>query len=202
MNTETKLLEIARRADEFFMNQSPIHQTMRKLSSACRELNIDFAIAGAMAANAHGHRHTTADVAVLLRRDDLHRFKTRWLGLGWVEKFAGSKGLRDTDNNVVVDVLLTGDYPGDGLKKPVVFPAPEMVQELQDDELPYLNLVTLIELKLASGMTALHRLQDLADVLALIKINRLPLDYTQQLNPYVHDKFVELWHAGQVEEDY
>ena len=202
MNTETKLQEIARRTDEFFMNQSPIHQTMRKLSAACRELKIPFAIAGAMAANAHGHRRTTADVDVLLRRDDLLRFKTRWLGLGWVEKFAGSKGLRDSDNNVVVGVRLTGDFPGDGLKKPVVFPAPEMVQELQGDELPYLNLVTLIELKLASGMTALHRLQDLADVIALIKTNRLPLDYTQQLNPYVHDKFIELWHAGQVEEDY
>lgn len=196
------LLDIAKRADEFFMNQSPIHDTMRRLSAARKEMNIPFAIAGAMAANAHGHRRTTADVNVLMRREDLQRFKQRWLGLGWVEKFAGSKGFKDAQNDVTVDVLISGDYPGDGLEKPVAFPIPEAVVEFRDNELPYLTLAVLIELKLTSGMTAAHRLQDLADVIQLIRVNQLPLDFAQQLNPYVHEKFRELWQAAQVEEDY
>jgi hypothetical protein len=196
------LLEIARRADEFFMNQSPIHDTMRRLCVTLREMKISFAIAGAMAANAHGHRRTTADVDVLMSREDLNRFKERWLGRGWVEKFAGSKGFKDTQNGVQVDVLVTGDYPGDGLEKPVAFPAPETVVEIRDDELPYLTLPALLELKLASGMTAVHRPRDLDDVIQLIRANQLPLEFAQDLNPYVRDKFHQMWQAAQIDEDY
>ena len=65
-----------------------------------------------------------------------------------------------------------------------------------------LNLATLLELKIASGMTAAHRLQDLADVIQLIRVNALPQTYSVQLNPFVRTKFDELWHAAQVSEDY
>jgi hypothetical protein len=197
------MLDIARRVDDFFMERSPVHDTMRRLASAMRELQIPFAIAGAMAANAHGHQRTTADVDVLLRREDLQRFKDRWLGPGWVNVFVGSKAFRDTANNIKVDVLIAGDYPGDGKEKPVVFPFPENASEIRgDDGLPYLALPVLIELKLASGMTTTHRLQDLADVIQLIRANKLSPDYAKQLNPFVREKFAEMWQAAQVEEDY
>ncbi|XZE19841.1 hypothetical protein SH449x_005171 [Pirellulaceae bacterium SH449] len=76
------MLEIAKRVDAFMMERSPVHDTMRRLANAFNELEIPFAIAGAMAANAHGHRRTTADVNVLLRREDLSRFKDHWIGRG------------------------------------------------------------------------------------------------------------------------
>ena len=196
------LFEIAKQADQFFMNKSPIHDTMARLSEALKELKIPFAIAGAMAANAHGHRRTTADVDVLMHVEGLRRFKEKCLGLGWLDNFEGSKGFRNTEHNVKVDVLLTGDFPGDGLEKPVSFPAPESVSEFRTDGLPYVNLPTLIELKLASGMTAAHRPRDLDDVIQLIRANDLSLDYFESLNPFVHEKFKELWRAAQVDEDY
>ena len=196
------MLEIAKRVDKFFMELSPIHDTMRRLSAALREIGVPFAIAGAMAANAHGHKHTTADVAVLLHSEGLKAFKARWSGLGWIDLFEGSKGFRDTRNNVKVDVLLAGQYPGDGRPKPVAFPAPESVAEERVDGLPYINLVSLLELKLASGMTAGHRLQDLADVIQLIRANQLPQDYADKLNPFVRQKYGEMWSAAQIEDDY
>jgi hypothetical protein len=55
---------------------------------------------------------------------------------------------------------------------------------------------------MASGMTASHRMQDMADVMNLIRINRLDLSFCDQLNPYVAEKFHELWSAAQVNEDY
>jgi hypothetical protein len=155
-----------------------------------------------MAANAHGHRRTTADVDVLTRREDLAKFKDRWIGRGWLDLFEGSKGFQDTLNGVKVDVLIVGDYPGDGKVKPVSFPPPESVREVHDGGLPFLNLQTLLELKLASGMTAPHRLQDLADVIQLIRVNALRQDYAGQLNPFVQEKFKELWQAAQISEDY
>ena len=196
------MLEIAKRVDAFMMERSPVHDTMRRLAKALDDLEIPFAIAGAMAANAHGHRRTTADVDVLMRRDDLMRFKDCWLGRGWVDLFEGSKGFKDVMNGVKVDVLIVGDFPGDGKAKPVSFPEPESVREVRDESLPYLNLRTLLELKIASGMTAAHRPRDLDDAIQLIRINALREDYAEQLNPFVREKFAELWRAAQVSEDY
>ncbi len=184
------------------MERSPVHDTMRRLVKACNELGISFAIAGAMAANAHGHRRTTADVNVLLHREDLKRFKEFWIGRGWLDLFEGSKGFKDTLNGVKVDVLIVVTNPGDGKVKPISFPAPDSVREIHDESLPYLNLKTLLELKIASGMTAAHRLQDLADVIQLIRVNRLTQGYASELNPFVQEKFIELWNAAQIVEDY
>jgi hypothetical protein len=196
------MLEIAKRVDAFMMDQSPVHETMRRLAKAFNDLEIAFAIAGAMAANAHGHRRTTADVTVLVRREDLVRFKDCWMGRGWLDIFEGSKGFKDSLNGVKVDVLIVGDFPGDGKPKPVSFPNPESVREVRGEGLPFLNLKSLLELKIASGMTAAHRPRDLDDAIQLIRINALPQDYAAELNPFVREKFIELWHSAQISEDY
>jgi hypothetical protein len=201
----SSILEAARRADEFFMALSPIHETMRRLTHTLNEMHIPFAIAGAMAANAHGHRRTTADIDILIRREDLQRLQQRlkqlYTGQGWLDTVAGSRNFRDTIHGVKIDTLIVGDFPGDGLPKPVAFPEPETVSEPGDDGIPYVSLNTLLELKLASGVKAAHRPQDLADVIELIRVNRLPLEHSNLLNPYVAEKFCELWRAAQTIDD-
>jgi hypothetical protein len=97
---------------------------------------------------------------------------------------------------------MVGDYPGDGLPKPIAFPDPESIDNSTIDGIPYITLPTLIELKLTSGMTAPHRIQDLADVTKLISANSLAEDYAGELNPYVADKYRELWKLAQVDDDY
>jgi hypothetical protein len=96
---------------------------------------------------------------------------------------------------VKIEFLLAGDFPGDGKPKPVAFPEPEAAG-VESDGIRYLNLDSLIELKLASGMTAVGRLRDLADVLELIKTLKLPANFGERLNPYVREKFDELWSAA------
>lgn len=196
------ILEVAQRADLFFMEKSPIHEAMRRLTETLAAMEIPFAIAGTMACNAHGHKQTTDDVNVLIRREDLQRFKTQHIGHGWINKREGSKNFRDTVNDVDIGVLIAGEFPGDGLPKPVAFPMPEAVAVHLGDGIPYISLPTLLELKTACGMTAAHRPRDLDDVIQLIRANQLALDYADQLNPYVQDKFRELWQAAQVEEEY
>jgi hypothetical protein len=61
----------------------------------------------------------------------------------------------------------------------------------------FLPLPVLIELKLASGMSAPHRLKDLADILELIRAASLPESMASQLNPWVQEKYRELWVAAQ-----
>jgi len=161
------------------------------------EAGILYALAGAMALNAYGYRRVTVDVNVILTKEGLDAFKARFLGRGYVEKFPGSKGLRDADTGVAIDILIAGQYPGDGLVKPVAFPDPATVAERQEG-VAWLPLAKLVELKLASGMTAPHRLKDLADVIELVRAANLSADFSTQLDPFVRDKYRELWHAAQV----
>ena len=69
---------------------------------------------------------------------------------------------------------------------------------MQRGALRLVPLERLVELKLASGKTAAHRLKDLADVLELVKAARLPLELGASLDASVRSKYEELWHAAQV----
>ncbi len=182
------------------MGTADVQLAMHKLAHDLEEAGIPYAIAGAMALNEYGYERVTRDVDVLLTREGLERFKTLFLGRGYVEKFPGSKGVRDTTNNVAIDVLVSGDYPGDGKPKPIAFPNPLDVA-VRGSKVALLPLATLVELKLASGMTAPHRLKDLADVLELVRSARLPADFAEGLHPYVREKFRELWAAAQGQDD-
>lgn len=187
-------------ATRFAMGTADVQQAAQRLAKALDDLGIPYAVAGGLAVAAHGHLRLTIDVDVLLTPEGLRQFKQRWLGRGWVERYEGSRGLRDTVHDVKIDILLAGDYPGDGKPKPVRFPDPAAVAvNLGDTKM--LSLPMLIELKLASGMTAAHRLQDLADVLALIRVNQLPLEMADTLDPFVRDKYAELWGHAQVAGD-
>jgi hypothetical protein len=103
--------------------------------------------------------------------------------------------VRDTETGVSVDFVLTGDFPGDGLPKPVAFPDPKIAN--RHERLALLPLPALVELKLASGMTAPHRLRDLADVIELIRSAALGRDFAARLHPFVQAKYDELWVAAQ-----
>lgn len=197
---EKRFLSGAREAARFFMNKSNVHRALERLVDRLTELKIPYAIVGALSLNAYGYQRTTSDVDVLLRREDLESFKRAYLGRGYVEKLPGGKSLRDATQNVDVDVLLAGDFPGDGKEKPVAFPDPASAA-VRGERFALLPLSTLIELKVASGMTAPHRLRDLADVIELIRQNAVEEGFSEVLHPYVREKFRELWQAAQAGDD-
>lgn len=185
-----------------FMASSPLQNAAAEIARRLEEMGIDYAIAGAICLAAHGLVRATEDVDLLISREGLDRFKQSWLGRGYVDLRPGGKAVRDTVNGVKVDFLLEGEYPGDGKPKPVRFPAPAEVA-MEAGRFRVVNLPRLVELKLASGMTAPHRLQDLADVLRLIAVAKLSREFGESLDPYVRSKYDELWLAAQhPEEDY
>jgi len=178
------------------MGSAKVHGALKKLIRLLDEAGIPYAVIGAMALNEYGYRRATEDVDILLTRAGLEAFKREHLGLDYVEKFPGSTGLRDTENEVSIDVVLTGDYPGDGKPKSVAFPDPAN-EALSGTRVRLLPLQRLIELKLASGMTAPHRLRDLADVIELIRVRDLDAGLAMRMDPTVREKYLELWHAAQ-----
>jgi hypothetical protein len=185
-----------REVDAFLMGESKVQATLSRIARCLDDLGIDFALAGGLAVGARGHLRLTVDVDILITADGLARFKARWLGRGYVERSPGSRSVRDTETGVSIDFLIAGEYPGDGRPKSVRFPDP-LVIDKSDDPFRVLDLRTLVELKLASGLSAPDRLQDLADVVALVRANALQESFGNRLDPSVQQKYRELWQAAQ-----
>jgi len=66
---------------------------------------------------------------------------------------------------------------------------------LDIDGIKTVTLEKLIELKLASGISAPHRLKDLADVQELIKVKQLDATFADKLDAFVREKYIELYQA-------
>lgn len=178
----------------FFVGQAEAQRAARKIVAILEAEGLPYAVIGALALNEYGHRRVTVDVDLVMRDEDLQTFKRRWLGRGYAERVAGSGKLLDTELGVNIDVLSTGRYPGDDKPKPIAFPDPATTA-IRGAPFALLPVARWIELKLASGMVAAHRLKDLADVQELIRAAPLPRATAEDLDPWVRAKFLELWDA-------
>jgi hypothetical protein len=158
-----------RQGSGHFEGKSAVQEALNKVTRRLDELGIPYAVAGGMALFRHGFRRFTEDVDILVTAEGLAAIHAHLEGSGYRPPFAHSKNLRDTELGVRIEFLVSGEYPGDGRPKPVAFPEPVAVS-IELDGVKYLGLPSLIELKLASGMTNASRMKDLADVLELIKI--------------------------------
>jgi hypothetical protein len=189
--------ETFREGSRFFTKEGDVHETLRTLVERLDQEGIEYAVTGAMALAAHGYRRFTEDVNILLRPDTLDRFREKLVGLGYLPAFPNArKSFRDTRTGVKIEVMTTGEYPGDGKPKPVVFPDPREAA-VDKENLWVIGLEKLIELKLASGLSAPHRLKDLADVQELILQLNLPLEISNRLDPSVRPEYERLWSAAQ-----
>ena len=178
-----------------FDENNSVFKALRKIANRLHDLKIPYAVVGGLALFKHGYRRFTEDVDILVTKEDLRRIHAELEGLGYLPPYAGGKHLRDVELGVKIEFLTTGEFPGDGNRKPVSFPLPSDVgQEI--DGILYVNLPTLIELKLASGMTGQGRRKDLSDVVEVIKTLRLSADFAEQLNPFVREQYLELWNEG------
>lgn len=176
----------------YFDERSAVHDTLHRITKRLSELQIPYAVVGGMALFRHGYRRFTEDVGILVTREGLKAIHDNLSGRGYIPPFTQSKNLRDTENGTRIEFVITEQYPGDGKPKPVAFPDPdEVATEL--DGINFVNLQTLVELKLASGLSATDRAKDLIDVQELIKLLKLPREYADQLNPYVHSAFDQCW---------
>lgn len=189
---------VLRESEAFFGGRGAVHRTLRSLASRLDAEEIPYAILGGMALNLHGFVRETVDVDVLLTRESLERFRERLVGRGYVPAFAGAlKSFKDAETRVRIDVIASGDYPGDGKPKEIAFPEPSAVA-VDRGGIRVVPLEVLLELKLASGLSAEHRrLVDLADVQRTIEALGLPRDLSERLHPTVRAEYGRLWDLAQ-----
>lgn len=179
----------------FFMGQGTLNETLRRITKDLEKHGINYSVIGAIALNQYGYRHFTEDIDLLLTQAGLEKFHNELVGLGYRPAFKGAtKKFLTTAENVTIEIITSGEFLGDRKPKPVRFPNPNENQ-VEIDGIKTLSLEKLIELKLASGMTAPHRLRDLADVQEIIKIKNLNAEFAKKLNPFVCEKYLELQKA-------
>lgn len=179
----------------FFMGEGILNETLRRVVRDLEKHGINYVVVGAIALNSYGYRRFTEDIDLVLTRAGLEKFRNELIGRGYRPAFEGAtKKFRTTAENVSVEIITTEEFPGDGKPKPVRFPDPGE-NNVAIDGIKTVSLEQLIELKLASGMTAPHRLKDLADVQELIKIKDLNAAYAEKLHPFVREKYLELQKA-------
>jgi hypothetical protein len=195
LERERSVPELYDEARRYFMGEGTLNKTLARLANDLEQRGIDYMVIGAIALLAHGYPRLTEDIDLVMTSEGLQRFHDELIGLGYTPAFSGAKKrLRSTTDGVSIEVMTTGEFPGDGKPKPVSMPRPADASVVIDG-IKFVTLEKLIELKLASGMSAPDRLKDLADVQELIKIKRLGADFALKLDPYVRAKFMELEEA-------
>jgi hypothetical protein len=190
--------EILREVDEFFMKAGPVHDTLRKLAERLSKEKIEYAVIGGMALALHGFVRPTQDIDLLMTAEGLDRFHEQMVGRGYIPAFPGArKHFRDGETGVPIEIITTGEYPGDGKPKPVAFPDPSEAS-IEVGQYRVAGIEKLIEMKLASAISAEHRrLRDMADVQQLIETLDLPLELSQGLDSSVRSDYERLWRLAQ-----
>lgn len=180
----------------FFGGKDEVHKALRRLVRRLEKAGIAYALMGGMAVNAHRYRRTTADVDVLLTGEGFEEFKSRFVGKNYRQAEGRSRRFVDRVNQVEIDFLLTGMYPGSGERGPIVFPDPADVAE-EVDRIRVVNLATLVQLKLAA-----RRHRDFADVVELIRHNGLDESFAGCLHSSLRRDYTECLEEKRREDEY
>lgn len=171
----------------FHQDQGPVPETYRRLKQAFEEAGIEHVVIGALAMAVHGYRRATNDVDVCLRAPDLERFKRELAGRVYQRVEGRSRRFYDPLTQVTFDLLVSGNLAGRRDKNQEIrFPDPAEATVIGG--LNTVSLERLIALKLVTW-----RLKDWADVIALIRENKLDQSFALELPGLVRASFLQCY---------
>jgi hypothetical protein len=180
----------------FFQERDEVHKTMRRLVRRLERAEIPYAVVGGMALVAHRYRRATTDVDILLSPAGFGDFRNLFVPRHYGPLPKRPRRFVDRANEVMIDVLVTGLFPGTGKPGPIAYPRPEDVGQTIG-KIRYLDLATLIQLKLAA-----RRYRDFGDVVELIRFNELDESFAEQLHPSVRGDYIECLEEKRREDEY
>jgi hypothetical protein len=194
------ILEAFDEASRYFAEVGSVNYALERLADDLKSHDIEYVVIGAVALFFHGYRRFTDNIDIVLTAQGLGRFVRPISGkapqtlCNYEPDITSNKRVRSLPYGISIKVMTSGEYPGNGRPKPVSFPDPA-VAATEIHGIQFVTIEKLVELKLASGISATDRLKDLADVQELIKARPLRREFAERLDPYVREKFLELFEA-------
>ena len=180
----------------FFREKDPVHKALQRIVKRLEKAGIPYAVMGGMAVFFQGHRRATNDVDLLLTPEGFEAFRKQFVPKNYKPREARPRRFTDPKEDVSIDILITGRYPGSGKPGPISFPDPADVAEVIQKK-QIVNLATLIQLKLAA-----RRYQDFADVVSLIRVHDLDESFQEKLHPSLHRDYIECLEEKRREDEY
>ncbi len=176
----------------FFEGRGAVHDSMRRITARLKELGIPYAVCGGLALFHYGFRQFCTDVDILVTKENIDRIQQELVGKGYFQQSPYARTIRDEISGVKIDLLYVGYVPGEKAQQEIVFPRPEDASQ-ESGGISYLQLPTLITLKIISGTYDIAGYKDIGSVISAIDVIDLPLDYAEQLAPSVRARYRELW---------
>ncbi len=178
----------------FFDDAGPVPETFRRLGQRLQQAKIPHIFMGASAVNAHGHRRSTEDVDLCMRREDLDRFRREFVGRPYEPVAGRPRKFYDPETQVSFDILVAGEVAGNSRKQTAVhFPDPDEAELISG--VPFPSLARLIELKLVTW-----RFKDWGDVVELIRTHNLDESFADKLHPVTRSAYLQCYDQ-KLEED-
>ncbi|MBL8231383.1 MAG: nucleotidyl transferase AbiEii/AbiGii toxin family protein [Bryobacterales bacterium] len=162
-----------------------IEKTLLKALKVLKLFSIPHYVCSGFAVQERGYPRFTVDVDIIV--PDVESAIEKLSINGFKQNQGSRMTVTDRETKVEVDLLPGGKrfYPS-----PLALPVPTQVS----DKPQILPLETLIAAKLSTYIgRGIDRSQDYADVVQLVKINRLPRDFG--IDPKVSDEYHKLWDA-------
>jgi Nucleotidyl transferase of unknown function (DUF2204) len=154
-------------------------ETARHVSRVLQENHIAGAVIGGVSVTLHGHVRATSDVDVFVP-EPLATFAEHLRSAGY--------GFDPTRRE-----FIRQQVPVHLIPPSVAIPAPRDFKVI--DDVRTVSLADLINLKLHSGASSVLRSQDLADVIALIRANKLDGRFVSRINKPLRPAFRKLFAA-------
>jgi hypothetical protein len=166
-----------------------LNTTMRKAVRVLSRYGIPSLVVGGYAVQENGYARFTSDVDIVV--PDIEAARARLIRYGFKEVPESNMAVIDPMTTVRVNLIRGGGAMGPG---PTPLPMPVTVASAPS----IADLETLLEMKLSSYLgSPVSRLKDLADVVELIKANKMPRKFN--LNPKIVHEYQQVWDGLQEE---
>lgn len=180
----------------YFQRESAVHLAARRLADAFEQLDIRYAVTGALAMFFHGYRRFTEDVDLVVDGDDLKRVTDEVPDVCEASQSIGRSRVRDGMTGVRIDLYAADASAGRDERPAVAIDLDDDARTI--DGLNVLRLEKLVESKIALGVRS-RRMRHLADVQQMIILLDLPLDLMDDADAAVKHGYRETWDAAQLQ---
>jgi hypothetical protein len=175
----------------YFEERGAVFDTLRAVSGDLAESGVDFAVMGALAMFTHGYRRFTDDVDLLFGEADYARARAVLDSKGYRECWPGSRALQHASTGVRIDVYSVASLVR---KLPVLGRVEGFLSStVRRDRVPYVDLPTLLALKISLGNSAPDKERHRADAQELMLHCLLPREYAENLPVELRSAFISLW---------